>query len=112
MILYQICGLAGGSTLILKSYSTTLQQHEKAATIFRQAEKLFFVRHLSDSDRKLNRNPDAVNRDRMRIIDPKSSQLGPTCRRYLKSPMEKTKLFVYTRLCLESSCTQIPKHLN
>ena len=34
---------------------------------------------MSDSDRKVNRNiyPDAVTRDRMRLIDPKSSQLEP-----------------------------------
>ena len=45
--------------------------------------KAFFVRHsseyrTSDSDRKVNRNtyPDAVTRDRMRLIDPKSGQLG------------------------------------
>ena len=44
--------------------------------------KAFFVRHsseykTSDSDRKVNRNiyPDAVTRDRMRLIDPKSGQL-------------------------------------
>ena len=44
-----------------------------------------FVRHSSeyktslDSDRKVNRNiyPDAVTRDRMRLIDPKSGQLEP-----------------------------------
>ena len=41
--------------------------------------KAFFVRHsseykTSDSDRKVNHNiyPDAVTRDRMRLIDPKS----------------------------------------
>ena len=46
--------------------------------------KAFFVRHSSeyktlDSDRMVNRNiyPDAVTRDRMRQIDPKSGQLGP-----------------------------------
>ena len=46
--------------------------------------KAFFVRHsseykTSDSDRKVNRNiyPDAVIRDRMRLIDPKSGQLEP-----------------------------------
>ena len=46
--------------------------------------KAFFVRHsseykTSDSDRKVNRNiyPDAVTRDRMRLIDPKSAQLEP-----------------------------------
>ena len=46
--------------------------------------KAFFVRHsseykTSDSDRKVNRNthPDAVTRDRMRLIDPKSGQLEP-----------------------------------
>ena len=46
--------------------------------------KAFFVRHSSeyktlDSDRKVNRNiyPDAVTRDRMRLIDPKSGQLEP-----------------------------------
>ena len=44
----------------------------------------FFVRHsseykTSDIDRKVNRNiyPDAVTRDRMRLIDPKSGQLAP-----------------------------------
>ena len=48
----------------------------------RQHLKAFFVRHTSecetsDSDRKVNRNiyPDAVTRDRMRLIDPKSGQL-------------------------------------
>ena len=46
--------------------------------------KAFFVRHsseykTSDSDRKVNRNiyPDAVTRDRMRLIDPNSGQLEP-----------------------------------
>ena len=46
--------------------------------------KAFFVRHsseykTSDSYGKLNRNvyPDAVTRDRMRLIDPKSGQLEP-----------------------------------
>ena len=46
--------------------------------------KAFFVRQsseykTSDSDRKVNRNiyPDAVTRDRMRLIDPKSGQLEP-----------------------------------
>ena len=46
--------------------------------------KAFFVRHsseykTSDSDRKVNRNiyPDAVARDGIRLIDPKSGQLGP-----------------------------------
>ena len=46
--------------------------------------KAFFFRHsseykTSDSDRKVNRNiyPDAVTRDRMRLIDPKSGQLEP-----------------------------------
>ena len=46
--------------------------------------KAFFSRHsseykMSDSDRKVNRNiyPDAVTRDRMRLIDPKSGQLEP-----------------------------------
>ena len=46
--------------------------------------KAFFVRLSSeyktlDSDRKVNRNmyPDAVTRDRMRLIDPKSGQLEP-----------------------------------
>ena len=46
--------------------------------------KAFFVRHsseykTSDSDRKVYRNiyPDAVTRDRMRLIDPKSGQLQP-----------------------------------
>ena len=46
--------------------------------------KAFFVRHsseykTSDSDRKVNRNiyPDAVTRDRMRLIDRKSGQLEP-----------------------------------
>ena len=46
--------------------------------------KAFFVRHsseykTSDSDRKVNRNiySDAVTRDRMRLIDPKSGQLEP-----------------------------------
>ena len=62
-------------------YFTTAQ---KAATFFRHAEELIFVRHsseykTSDSDRKVNRSidPDAVTRDRMRLIDPKSDQLGP-----------------------------------
>ena len=34
---------------------------------------------MSDSDRKVNRNiyPDAVTRDRMRLIDPKSGKLEP-----------------------------------
>ena len=34
---------------------------------------------MSDSDRKVTRNiyPDAVTRDRIRLIDPKSDQLGP-----------------------------------
>ena len=46
--------------------------------------KAYFVRHsseyrTSDSDRKVNRNiyQDEVTRDRMRLIDPKSGQLGP-----------------------------------
>ena len=46
--------------------------------------KAFFVRHssehkTSDIDRKVNRNiyPDAVTRGGMRLIDPKSGQLGP-----------------------------------
>ena len=46
--------------------------------------KAFFIRHsseykTSDSDRKVNRNiyPEAVTRDRMRLIDPKSGQLEP-----------------------------------
>ena len=60
-----------------------LQQHEKVATYF-DILKAFLFRHsseykTSDSDRKVNRNifPDAVTRDRMRLIDPKSDQLGP-----------------------------------
>ena len=34
---------------------------------------------MSVSDRKVDRNiyPDAVTRDRVRLIDPKSGQLGP-----------------------------------
>ena len=46
--------------------------------------KAFIIRHsseykTSDNDRKVNRNiyPDAVTRDRMHLIDPKSGQLGP-----------------------------------
>ena len=46
--------------------------------------KAFFVRHsseykTSDSDQKVNRSiyPDAVTRDRMRLLDYKSGQLEP-----------------------------------
>ena len=60
-----------------------LQQHEKAAILFWHTES-FFALHsseykASDSHRKVNRNiyPDAVTRDRMRLIDPKSGQLEP-----------------------------------
>ena len=59
-------------------YSTKKQQH------YFDILKAIFFRHsseykASDSDRKVNRNiyPDAVTLDRMRLIDPKSSQLGP-----------------------------------
>ena len=40
----------------------------------------------SDSDLKVNRNiyPDAVTCDRMRLIGPKSGQLGPINRRLLE----------------------------
>ena len=61
----------------------TLQQHEKRQHYF-DILKAFFVRHSSKyktsaSDRKVNRNiyPDAVTRDKMRLIDPKSGQLDP-----------------------------------
>ena len=53
----------------------------------------FLVRHsseykTSDSDRKVNRNiyPDAVTRDRMRLIDPKSDQLGPIYQNLVEEP--------------------------
>ena len=66
-----------------KGQGTIFSLHEKAATFF-DILKGLFVRHLSehtasDSDRKFNRNiyPDAATRDRMRLIDPKSGQLGP-----------------------------------
>ena len=46
--------------------------------------KAFFIRYsseyeASDSDQKVNRSiyPNAGTRDRMRLIDPKSDQLGP-----------------------------------
>ena len=55
--------------------------------------KAFFVRHsseykTSDSDRKVNRNvyPDAGTLDRMRLIDPKSGQLGPIHHCLLEEP--------------------------
>ena len=64
-------------------YYRTLQQHDKAQHYF-DIPKAFFFRHsseykTSDSDRKVDRNiyPDAVTRDRMRLIDLKSGQLGP-----------------------------------
>ena len=49
----------------------------------------------SDSDLKVNRKiyPDAVTCDRMRLIGPKSDQLGPISIVYLKSPSEKTNSF-------------------
>ena len=63
---------------ILPYSSTKKRQH------YFEMLKAFFVRHsseykTSDSDRKVNRNiyPDAVTRDRMRLIDPKSGQLEP-----------------------------------
>ena len=45
---------------------------------------------MQDNDRKVNRNtyPDATTLDRIRLIDPKSGQLGPIhhclvkCRKY------------------------------
>ena len=49
----------------------------------------------SDSDLKVNRNiyPDAVTCDRMRLIGPKSGQLGPTNHCLLKRvPMRKQTL--------------------
>ena len=47
-----------------------------AQLIHETENKAIFV---VDSDRKVNRNmyPDAVRRDRMRLIDPKSGQLEP-----------------------------------
>ena len=58
-----------------------LQQHEKRQHYF-DILKAFLARHSSeyktlDSDRKVNRNiyPDAVTRDRMRLIDSMSGQL-------------------------------------
>ena len=55
--------------------------------------KAFFVRHspeykTSDSDRKVNRDiyPDAVTLDRMRLVDPKSGQLGPIHRYLVEEP--------------------------
>ena len=63
---------------ILAYNSTKKRQH------YFDILKAFFVRHsseykTSDSDRKVNRNiyPDAVTRERMRLIDPKSGQLEP-----------------------------------
>ena len=58
----------------------------------------------SESDRKVNRNiyPDAVTFDRMRLIGPKSGQLGPITIVYLKSPNDKQTHFVYTTLGFES----------
>ena len=58
-------------SLIVCWYYRPLQQHEKAATSSEYK--------TSDSDRKVNRNiyPDAVTRDRMRLIDLKSGQLEP-----------------------------------
>ena len=63
----------------------------------------------SDSDLKVNRNiyPDAVTCDRMRLIGPKSGQLGPITIVYLKRPNEKknsiclhkTRFFQTKRVC-------------
>ena len=66
------------------SHSSLLYNSTKKRQHYFDILKAFFVRHsseykTSDSDRKVNRNiyPDAVTRDRMRLIDPKSGQLEP-----------------------------------
>ena len=48
-----------------------------------------------DSDLKVNRNiyPDAVTCDRVRLIGPKSGQVGPSTIVYFKSPNEKMSSF-------------------
>ena len=67
-----------GSRIYVLYNNTKKQQH------YFDILNAFFVRHsseykASDSDRKVNRNihPDAVTRDRMRLIDPKSGQREP-----------------------------------
>ena len=64
-------------------FSKSLKEKIKWQNYF-DIVKAFFVRpsseyKTSDSDRKVNRYiyPDAVTRDRMRLIDPKSGQLEP-----------------------------------
>ena len=64
--------------------------------------KAFFVRHTSeyktsDSDRKVNRKiyPDAVTRDGMCLIDPKSGQLELFVIAYVNSPNEDTNLCLH-----------------
>ena len=71
-----------------KPYNST-----KKRQYYFDIQKAFFVRHsseykTSDSDRKVNRNvyPDAVTLDRMRLIDPKSGQLGPIHHCLLEEP--------------------------
>ena len=75
----------GPDKVIEKSVGTTelYNSMKKRQSCF-DILKAFFVRNsseykTSDSDRKVNRNiyPDAVTRDRMHLIDPKSGQLGP-----------------------------------
>ena len=69
---------------MLKSTNANLYNSTKKRQNYFDIPKAFFVRHsseykTSDSDRKVYRNiyPDAVARDRMRLIDPKSGQLEP-----------------------------------
>ena len=65
--------------MVLEIYNSTKKRQHYFVIL-----KAFFVRpsseyKTSDSDRKVNRNIylDAVTRDRMRLIDPKSGQLEP-----------------------------------
>ena len=53
----------------------------------------------SDSDLKINRNiyPDAATCDRMRLIGPKSGQLGPINHCILEESQRENKLFLSTQ---------------
>ena len=75
------------SLLVAQNFTTA----RKSSNILLTYWKAFFVRHSSehktwDSDRKVDRNIylDAVKRDRIRLIDPKSGQVGTIRHRLLE----------------------------
>ena len=69
---------------VISTNSTELYNSTKKRQHYFDILKAFFIRHsseykTSDSERKVNRKiyPNAVTRDRMRLIGPKSGLLEP-----------------------------------